>query len=133
MYQESKTQFMSINKIDLESLLKKCLNIEELYFGKNADIEVLSLIRRYCHYIKSLKLINKTLIHLITIIDLFSTVGANSECDESVCCRSTSFGNNHSAGQWSEVIGTCDTNTYFVADAVKQMSCQHKDQIDFIT
>ena len=43
------------NFMALESLLKKCSNIQKVVLGIDVDSEVLSLIGQYCNYIKSLE------------------------------------------------------------------------------
>lgn len=64
-------------------------------------------------------------------IDLFYTVGANADCNEPLCCRSTSFGHNQSAGPWGDLNGNCDSAPNFVVNTIEQMHRQHND-IDFI-
>lgn len=72
------------------------------------------------------------MLHLTDVhLDLWYTAGFNSECEEPLCCRSTSHGNNHSAGYWSETYGACDAPAYFVNKAIKHIGDTHKD-IDFV-
>ena len=57
--------------------IKKCLKLKELYFRNKVESEVLSLIGRYCHYIKSLML---TVIKIDDkILDFFGIYGHKLE------------------------------------------------------
>ncbi|CAG2179672.1 unnamed protein product, partial [Oppiella nova] len=76
---------------------------------------------------KQLKMLHLTDIHL----DLYYTPGSNSVCDEPICCRSTSYGHNHSAGYWSETTLNCDSPLIFTEDAIGDVAQTHKD-LDFV-
>ncbi|XP_054161834.1 sphingomyelin phosphodiesterase-like [Oppia nitens] len=76
---------------------------------------------------KSLKMLHLTDTHM----DLWYTPGSNSLCDESVCCRSTSYGHNHSAGVWAESRFLCDASLEFADDSIRHMAEQHRD-LDFV-
>ncbi|CAG2112619.1 unnamed protein product [Medioppia subpectinata] len=76
---------------------------------------------------KQLKMLHLTDIHL----DLWYTPGSNSSCGEFVCCRSTSPGDNHTAGYWSQTKDNCDCPQYFVDNSIKQIGDNHKD-IDLV-
>ena len=56
IYKKSDSLYLSINRIALKSVLNKCPNIIEVILDFDANNEVLSLIGRYCHRIKRLKL-----------------------------------------------------------------------------
>ncbi|CAG2166017.1 unnamed protein product, partial [Oppiella nova] len=73
------------------------------------------------------KMLHLTDVHL----DLYYTPGSNSMCDEPMCCRSTSYGHNHSAGYWSEPAKDCDTPLNFIGESIKHMAESHKD-IDLV-
>ncbi|CAG2170991.1 unnamed protein product [Oppiella nova] len=75
----------------------------------------------------TIKMLHLTDIHL----DLWYTPGSNSQCNEPLCCRSTSPGTGHSAGFWSETRFSCDSPLFFVTEALRHISDQHRD-IDFV-
>ena len=76
---------------------------------------------------KQLKMLHLTDAHP----DLYYTPGSNSKCGESVCCRATAPGHNHSCGYWSETDGVCDTPIPFAERGFQHMSTEHKD-LDFV-
>ena len=77
--------------------------------------------------LRPLKMLHLSDYHL----DLWYTVGSNSLCNEPVCCRSTSYGSNRSAGFWSETEYFCETPQTFIRTANRQIADRHQD-IDFI-
>jgi sphingomyelin phosphodiesterase len=74
-----------------------------------------------------MKMLHLTDVHL----DLWYTPGSNAECEEPLCCRSTSHGHNYSAGYWSETFGSCDAPLTFTKKAIKHIGDTHKD-IDLV-
>jgi sphingomyelin phosphodiesterase len=74
-----------------------------------------------------MKMLHLTDVHL----DLWYTPESNSQCEEPLCCRSTSHGKNHSAGYWSETFGSCDAPLLFTNKAIKHIGDTHKD-IDLV-
>ncbi|XP_054156915.1 sphingomyelin phosphodiesterase-like [Oppia nitens] len=76
---------------------------------------------------EELKMIHVTDAHL----DLWYTPGSNSMCNEPLCCRSTSYGHNSSAGYWSQCLHNCDTPISFAESSIEDMARKHQD-LDFV-
>ena len=77
--------------------------------------------------LRPLKVLHLTDVHL----DLWYTPGSNAQCNEPLCCRSTSYGTNSSAGFWSDTEYSCDTPPVFAEVAIRQIADRHQD-IDFV-
>lgn len=73
------------------------------------------------------KILHLTDVHL----DLFYAPDSNAKCNEPLCCRATSYGQNYSAGYWGEVNGVCDIPFQLVESSLRQIKQKHPD-IDLI-